>query len=170
MSSTLITGMGAALVDLFANVSDQQLQELGSAKASMSLIDAAQSVRLQAGVEVHSQRPGGSAANTVAGIAALGQSAGFLGKTGDDALGQIFSDAFEALNVSFPVTPCDASQHPTGHCLVLITPDAERTMHTVLGASVMTARDDMDGDCCLALACCLAKAMCGTAHLPATGF
>ena len=71
MSSTLITGMGAALVDLFANVSDQQLQELGSAKASMSLIDAAQSVRLQAGVEVHSQRPGGSAANTVAGIAAL---------------------------------------------------------------------------------------------------
>jgi sugar/nucleoside kinase (ribokinase family) len=146
MSSTLITGMGAALVDLFANVSDQQLQELGSAKASMSLIDAAQSVRLQAGVEVHSQRPGGSAANTVAGIAALGQSAGFLGKTGDDALGQIFSDAFEALNVSFPVTPCDASQHPTGHCLVLITPDAERTMHTVLGASVMTARDDMDGE------------------------
>ena len=109
MSSTLITGMGAALVDLFANVSDQQLQELGSAKASMSLIDAAQSVRLQAGVEVHSQRPGGSAANTVAGIAALGQSAGFLGKTGDDALGQIFSDGFEAWSGSFPVTQCDAS-------------------------------------------------------------
>jgi sugar/nucleoside kinase (ribokinase family) len=145
-SSSLITGMGAALVDLFADVSDAELTALGSAKASMSLIDAAQSAQMQAGLRVHTHRPGGSAANTVAGIAGLGQGAGFLGKIGDDELGRVFAHAFEQLEVGFPVSPCDAAQHPTGHCLVLVTPDAERTMHTVLGASVTTSGDDMDAN------------------------
>ncbi|MDC0148638.1 adenosine kinase [Alphaproteobacteria bacterium] len=145
-SSSLITGMGAALVDLFADVSDAELATLGSAKASMSLIDAAQSSAMQSGLKLHTKRPGGSSANTVAGIAALGQGAGFLGKIGDDDLGQLFTHAFEQLDVAFSVSPCDASQYPTGHCLVLVTPDAERTMHTVLGASVTTSPEDMDAD------------------------
>ncbi len=144
MAASLITGMGAALVDLFADVSEAELTKLGSPKASMSLIDAARSAELQQSVSVHTRRPGGSAANTIAGIAALQVPTGFIGKIGDDALGQVFVADFERLNVRFPTTPLEPSEPPTGHCLVLVTPDGERTMHTVLGASVTTAKEDLD--------------------------
>jgi sugar/nucleoside kinase (ribokinase family) len=145
-SSSLITGMGAALVDLFADVSDPELAQIGSEKASMSLIDAARSSAMQETLSVHTHQPGGAAANTIAGIAHLGQAAGFFGKTADDALGAVFSEAFSALGVHFPVRPGAPEIAPTGHCLVLVTPDAERTMHTVLGASVTTTKDDLDAD------------------------
>ena len=144
MSQTtkLITGMGAALVDLFAHVSEAKLAALGSPKASMSLVEPARSDEMQKAVHVHESQPGGSIANSIAGIAALGMASGFIGKIGDDALGAVFTDAFTRANVRFPVTPMDAL--PTGHCLVLVTPDAERTMHTVLGASVTTGSADVD--------------------------
>jgi sugar/nucleoside kinase (ribokinase family) len=144
MSQTtkLITGMGAALVDLFAHVSEAELAALGSPKASMSLVEPARSDEMQKAVHVHESQPGGSIANSIAGIAALGVASGFIGKIGDDALGAVFTDAFTRANVRFPVTPMDAL--PTGHCLVLVTPDAERTMHTVLGASVTTDTADID--------------------------
>ena len=138
----LITGMGAALVDLFVAVSEEELTALGSPKASMSLIDAAQSSALQEKLTVDTHQPGGSIANSIAGMAALGMATGFIGKIGDDDLGRIFADAFAKGHVRFPVTPM--SGVPTGHCLVLVTPDAERTMHTVLGASVTTAVHDLD--------------------------
>ena len=145
-SGKLITGMGAALVDLFADVSEQELQDIGSPKASMSLIEAAQSTALRSQVRVHTHQPGGSAANTVAGIAGLGQAAGFFGKTADDPLGARFAQAFDDLGVAFPATAGDPADAPTGHCLVLVTPDAERTMHTVLGASITTSYADIDAD------------------------
>ena len=135
----LITGMGAALVDLFADVDEPALEALGSPKGSMTLVDAARANALRDGVKVHTYRPGGSAANTVAGLAGLGMQGGFIGKIGDDELGRVFRDSLTDLGVTFPVTPCDAADHPTGNCLVLVTPDAERTMHTLLGASVTTA-------------------------------
>lgn len=142
----LITGMGAALVDLFADVDDATLENLGSPKGSMTLVDPPRAAELSAGVDIHTHRPGGSAANTVAGLAGLGMAGGFIGKVGDDALGQIFTASMTDLGVTFPVTPCDASVHPTGNCLVLVTPDAERTMHTLLGASVTTASEDLRTD------------------------
>jgi hypothetical protein len=117
MSQTtkLITGMGAALVDLFAHVSEAKLAALGSPKASMSLVEPARSDEMQKAVHVHESQPGGSIANSIAGIAALGMASGFIGKIGDDALGAVFTDAFTRANVRFPVTPMDAL--PTGHCL-----------------------------------------------------
>ena len=139
---SLITGMGAALVDLFADVKDAELDALGSPKASMSLIEPEQSKAMQKSVTVHTHQPGGSAANSVAGIASLGLATGFVGKVSDDALGEVFCSAFESLNVAFSSRP--QTSLPTGHCLVLVTPDAERTMHTVLGASVTTAPEDLD--------------------------
>lgn len=139
-----ITGMGAALVDLFASVSEAELESLGSPKASMSLIDAAQSEAMQSRLTIDERQPGGSIANSIAGMAALGTPTGFIGKIGDDGLGHCFAEAFEAGHVRFPVTPMNTQ--PTGHCLVLVTPDAERTMHTVLGASVTTSVDDLDAD------------------------
>ena len=138
----LITGMGAALVDLFAHVTEAELTALGSPKASMSLVEPRQSDDMQEKLHVHERQPGGSIANSIAGIAARGVPSGFIGKIGDDALGAVFTDAFARANVRFPVTPMDAQ--PTGHCLVLVTPDAERTMHTVLGASVTTSAADID--------------------------
>ena len=98
----LITGMGAALVDLFADVSEAELAATGSPKASMSLVEADRSAELQGQVRVTAQRPGGSAANSIAGIAALGLPAGFVGRIGDDALGRVFADDFAGLNVAFP--------------------------------------------------------------------
>ena len=140
----LITGMGAALVDLFADVDEPTLDALGSPKGSMTLVDASRAKALHDGVKVHTYRPGGSAANTVAGLAWLGMQGGFIGKIGDDELGRVFRDSLTDLGVTFPVTPCDAADHPTGNCLVLVTPDAERTMHTLLGASVTTDTLDLD--------------------------
>ncbi len=140
--SSLITGMGAALVDLFADVSDSELDALGSPKASMSLVEPDTSDAMQKKVSVHTRQPGGSAANTIAGIAALGLDTGFVGKIADDALGRVFADDFTRLNVAFAPQP--ANDLPTGHCLVLVTPDAERTMHTVLGAAVTTGEADLD--------------------------
>ena len=142
----LITGMGAALVDLFADVDEATLNMLGSPKGSMTLVDGPRADALRAGVSVHTCRPGGSAANTIAGLAGLGMPGGFIGKIGDDELGRIFHSSLTDLGVTFPVTPCNAEDHPTGNCLVLVTPDAERSMHTLLGASVTTAVADLDGD------------------------
>jgi len=140
----LITGMGAALVDLFADVSDAELEALGSPKASMSLVEPDASSAMQEKVRVHTHQPGGSAANTIAGIAALGVRTGFVGKIADDHLGRVFAEDFSRLGVAF--APQAANGLPTGHCLVLVTPDAERTMHTVLGAAVTTSTDDLDAD------------------------
>ena len=140
----LITGMGAALVDLFADVTDAELEALGSPKASMSLVEPETSAAMQKNVAVHTHQPGGSAANTIAGIAGLGVEAGFVGKIADDDLGRVFAEDFDRLGVAFASQP--ASGLPTGHCLVLVTPDAERTMHTVLGAAVTTGESDLDTD------------------------
>lgn len=140
----LITGMGAALVDLFADVTDVELDALGSPKASMSLVEPEASAAMQENIAVHTHQPGGSAANTIAGIAALGVGAGFVGKIADDNLGRVFAEDFDRLGVAF--APLPATGLPTGHCLVLVTPDAERTMHTVLGAAVTTSAADLDAD------------------------
>lgn len=138
----LVVGMGAALVDVFANVTDAELEEIGSTKASMALISPEEAERLQDRVEIHTRASGGSAGNTVAGVAALGLPTGFIGKVGTDALGTFFSDDLARVKTAFASTP--HAELPTGRCLVLITPDAERTMHTLLGASVATSVADLD--------------------------
>ncbi len=137
-----VVGMGAALVDVFANVTDAVLADIGSAKGSMSLISPDEALALEARVETHTRASGGSAGNTVAGIAALGMPTGFIGKVGSDALGKFFSDDLQRVQTAFASAP--HAELPTGRCLVLITPDAERTMHTLLGASVATSVADLD--------------------------
>jgi len=137
-----IMGMGAALVDVFANVTEDELSNIGSPKASMSLISPDEAIALEAQIQTHTRASGGSAGNTVAGIAALGLKTGFIGKVGDDELGAFFSEDMRRLATHFPMAP--HADQPTGRCLVLITPDAERTMHTLLGASVATETSDLD--------------------------
>mgnify|MGYP001083863588 CR=1 FL=1 len=147
-----VTAMGAALVDVYAHVNDAQLDALGSQKGTMTLIDTDQATSMLDAVQVESKASGGSAANTIAGVAAHGQKTAFIGKVGDDALGRFFVDELKASNTYFPSRPAvDGS--PTGRCIVLISPDAERTMHTLIGAASTTESADLDMDVMAATAC-----------------
>ncbi|PWR20687.1 adenosine kinase [Zavarzinia compransoris] len=138
-----VLGIGNAIVDVLAPADEAFLDREGLVKGSMTLIDAAQAEglygRMQAGVEAS----GGSAANTMAGLAMLGGSAAFIGRVRDDGLGQVFSHDIRAVGVDF-ATPVAADGPGTARCLVLVTPDAQRTMATYLGACVGLGPDDVD--------------------------
>jgi sugar/nucleoside kinase (ribokinase family) len=128
--------IGNAIVDVIADASDEFLQAEGLAKGSMRLIDAAEAERLYAHMGPGVETSGGSAANTAAGIAALGGRAGFVGQLADDQLGEIFGHDIRSLGVEF-TTRARADVGPTARCLILVTPDAQRTMNTFLGAAQM---------------------------------
>ena len=138
-----VVGIGNAIVDVLAHADDAFLDREGLAKGTMTLIDAAQAdalySRMAAGVEMS----GGSAANTMAGIASLGGRAAYFGKVRDDQLGQIFAHDIRATGVTFPTAP--ATDGPgTARCLILVTGDAQRTMSTYLGACVDLGPDDVE--------------------------
>jgi sugar/nucleoside kinase (ribokinase family) len=129
-----VLAIGNAIVDVIADADDAFLERHGMAKGGMQLIDADQAERLYADMGPGRELSGGSAANTVAGLAALGLRAGFIGQIGEDDLGHIFSHDIRALGVEFD-TPERSDVGPTGHCLIHVTPDAQRTMSTFLGAA-----------------------------------
>ncbi|WP_225421307.1 adenosine kinase [Sphingomonas parva] len=129
-----VLAIGDAIVDVIATADDAFLQEEGLPKGSMRLIDAAEATRLYSHMGQARETSGGSAANTMAGIAALGGRAGFVGQVARDQLGEIFAHDIRALGVEFTTPPCDTDE-PTGRCLILVTPDGQRTMNTSPGAS-----------------------------------
>ena len=140
-----VVGIGNALVDVLSRGTDELVSELGLVKGSMNLIDDARVSelyeRMGPGVEVS----GGSAANTMAGIASLGGSAHFIGRVRDDQLGAVLAHDMVATGVAY--TTSAATDGPsTGCCLIVVTPDAQRTMNTYLGASVFLGPDDVDAD------------------------
>jgi sugar/nucleoside kinase (ribokinase family) len=138
-----VVGIGNAIVDVLANVSDGFLARHGLAKGVMTLIDADRAVELHREMENRVECSGGSAANTVAGIASLGGSAAYVGMVRDDPLGDVFRRDIRAAGVEFETAPAEEGP-PTGRCLVLVTPDAQRTMQTFLGASATLAPGDVD--------------------------
>lgn len=129
-----VLAIGDALVDVKATAEDAFLVEEGLVKGSMQVLDTEGATRLYARMGQARETSGGSAANTVAGVAALGGRAGFVGQVADDQLGEIFAHDIRALGVEF-MTPARADGLPTGRCLILVTPDAQRTMSTYRGAS-----------------------------------
>jgi sugar/nucleoside kinase (ribokinase family) len=129
-----VLAIGNAIVDVIASADEAFLQEEKLDKGSMRLIDAAEAERLYGRMRPGRETSGGSAANTVAGVAALGCKAGFIGQVADDQLGQVFTHDIRALGVEFE-TPPSNGEVPTARCLILVTPDAQRTMNTFLGAS-----------------------------------
>jgi sugar/nucleoside kinase (ribokinase family) len=129
-----VLAIGNAIVDVIADADDGFLAANGLAKGAMRLIDAAEAERLYAEMGPARELSGGSAANTVAGLAALGLKTAFIGQLGDDELGQIFTHDIRALGVNFD-TPPKGDAGPTARCLILVTPDAQRTMSTFLGAA-----------------------------------
>ena len=130
-----VVGIGNAIVDVLVQADDAFLEAHGLTKGTMALVDEAQAERLYASVGAGLETSGGSAANTLAGIAQLGGRAGFIGRVLDDQLGAIFAHDIRAVGASFE-TPPAASGPSTARCLILVTPDAQRTMCTYLGASV----------------------------------
>jgi sugar/nucleoside kinase (ribokinase family) len=126
--------IGDAIVDVIATCDDSFIVERGLTKGSMQLLSTEQADDLYAAMGSAREISGGSAANSMAGVAALGLKAAFVGQVADDQLGEIFAHDMHALGVRFD-TPRIAGPPPTGRCLILVTPDAQRTMNTCPGAS-----------------------------------
>lgn len=142
MSYTLCA-IGNALVDIIVSSDDDFLHANNIAKGSMTLVDEAAAAMLyeRAGAAIE-MSSGGSAANTLAGFASLGGSPAFMGKVGRDKFGHIFTHDLQAQNVHFATPP--SPDMGTGHCLIFVTPDAQRSMNTFLGAAVEFGPDDVD--------------------------
>jgi sugar/nucleoside kinase (ribokinase family) len=139
-----VYGVGNALVDIQVRVDDAFLESLALDKGIMTLVDDDQQAEVLSrlhGQSVH-RCAGGSAANTIVGLAEFGGAAAFVGKTAADAIGKFFLEDMRKLGVDFRVTP--ATQGQTGTCAVLITPDAQRTMLTNLAVSTTLSEADID--------------------------
>ncbi|MHB8220084.1 MAG: adenosine kinase [Acidimicrobiales bacterium] len=141
-----VVGIGSPLVDVLAPASEEQIASSGLARGSMILVDMARAEDVYVQMGAATEVSGGSAANTMAGVAALGGSAAFVGKVADDELGRVFTHDIRSAGVLFdpapvPVTGSDTPLG-TGRCLVLVTDDGERTMATHLGvATTITPAD-----------------------------
>ena len=140
-----ILALGNAIVDVLSHVDDAQIDALPVNKGGMTLIDSATAAEMYAALGPGLECSGGSAANTVVGAAMLGARTAFIGRVKDDQLGGIFTHDIRAAGVRFD-TPPATDGTDTATCLVMVTPDASRTMCTHLGASVELGPDDIDED------------------------
>ena len=140
-----ILGIGNAIVDVVARADDAFLSRHAMRKGGMALIDAAAAEALYRAMPPGQESSGGSAANTCAVAAALGARVAYLGKVADDQLGAVFRHDITASGVHFPSAPL-AGGAPTARSLILVTPDAQRTMSTYLGACVSFTEADVDAN------------------------
>lgn len=141
-----ILAIGNAIVDVIAQADDAFIASEGLAKGAMQLLFSTEEAEaLYAKMAAGRETSGGSAANTVAGIAALGLRTGFIGQVADDQLGKVFAHDIRALGVHFDTAPRTGNP-PTARCLILVTPDAQRTMNTYLGASQFLPASALDLD------------------------
>lgn len=138
-----VLGIGNAIVDILIHVDDDFLKSENLIKGSMQLVSEEQAAALYAKLGQCIECSGGSAANTIAGLASMGSSTSYIGKIRDDQLGKVFHHDINALGTNFS-TSASSSGPATAHCLVLVTPDAERTMCTYLGACVNLTEADID--------------------------
>jgi sugar/nucleoside kinase (ribokinase family) len=138
-----VVGIGNALVDVIAHADDAFIAAHGLIKGSMTLIDTDRALELYRAIGPAIEMSGGSAANTMTGVASLGGRAAYIGKVTDDDLGQVFGHDLRAVGVAF--RPGAAQDDvATGRCMIVVTPDAERTMNTYLGASSLLGPTDVD--------------------------
>jgi sugar/nucleoside kinase (ribokinase family) len=140
-----VVAIGNALVDVLSHASEQFVADQGVPKGSMQLVDEARARTLYEAMGPAVEISGGSAANTVVGVASFGGRAQYIGKVRDDQLGEVFAHDLRATGVGY-TTPAARSGPATGRCLILITPDAQRTMQTFLGASAHLAVGDVEPD------------------------
>lgn len=139
-----VTAVGNAIVDMISLVNDEFPAQQGLQKGVMTLVDKDQSQKLFEASGQLTQQSGGSAANTIAGIASFGGRCAYIGKVADDATGNVFRHDMKAQNIDFDTPADNESDIPTARCMIFVTPDAERTMATYLGVSTELAPDDLD--------------------------
>jgi sugar/nucleoside kinase (ribokinase family) len=140
-----VVGIGNAIVDVIAHAEDAILADEGLVKGTMTLIDEARGAAIYSRMGPGIESSGGSAANTIAGFASFGGKAGFIGKVRADQLGTVFRHDIESLGVVYR-TPAATEGPSTARCLVLVSPDAQRTMATYLGVSTQLGPQDVDRD------------------------
>ncbi len=138
-----IAGVGNAIVDVLASVSESFLTEYGIAKGAMTLIDADRAAMLTRAFPPGELVAGGSAANTLAGVASFGARGAYMGKVAGDMLGDAFETETRGIGVSYS-TPRHDGPEGTARCLIAVTPDAQRSMNTFLGCSSMFSPGDLD--------------------------
>jgi len=140
-----VVGIGNAIVDIFAHVNESFLKTHNIEKSVMNLTGYEKAQLLLDKIKISGKVAGGSAANTIVGLAQLGLKTGYIGKVCDDDLGHFFSNDLIGNQVSFVTQKYELSgKLCTGHCIVLITPDGERTMNTCLGVTEFLTKDDLD--------------------------
>lgn len=139
-----VVGVGNALVDVLSHCSDDFLDKNGVEKGIMQLIDTTRAAELYGVMGPAKEISGGSAANTIAGLAMLGAKTAYVGKVREDQLGQIFAHDIRAIGATFNTFAPAADTLETGRCMVLVSPDGERSMSTYLGVSEALGPDDID--------------------------
>jgi len=138
-----VLGIGNAIVDVIARAEDDFLVAHGMHKGAMALIDEARAAAIYDAMGPATESSGGSAANTIVGVASFGARAAFIGKVRDDELGRTFAHDIRAANVAFDVAP-NSDGPSTARCYIMVTPDGERTMNTYLGAAQDLTPGDID--------------------------
>jgi len=140
-----VIAIGNAIVDVMAPCADELVAELGMVRGGMALVDAERATELYAAMGPAREISGGSAANTLAGLSALGARCAFVGQVATDELGEIFAHDIRAAGIDY-ATPPRAGDPPTGRCLIFVSPDGQRTMNTFLGASHFLPVAALDAD------------------------
>lgn len=138
-----VLGIGNALVDVLSTEDDDFIDRLELVKGSMTLIDTDRAELLYAAMGDKTEMSGGSAANTLSGVASFGGRAAYIGRVKDDGLGKAFGHDLNSLGVHFS-SPKATDGDPTGRCMIIVTADGERTMNTYLGASATLCADHLD--------------------------
>ena len=138
-----VVGIGSAIVDIIARCDDDFITRQNLQKGTMRLIDAAEAGRLYGEMGPAVEVSGGTVPNTCAGLASFGGRAAFIGKIARDQFGQVFTHDIRAIGVTFETAPAE-NNAPTARCLILVTPDGERTMNTFLGAATELSSREID--------------------------
>ncbi len=138
-----ILGIGNAIVDVICKVEDKFIAKNGLTKSTMKLVDEPEFKKLLSNLKIEETVSGGSVANSIVGLSGLGNKVGFIGKVNDDELGQKYEDGLKKENVEYFYSK-KKEELPTGTCLILITPDSERTMCTFLGTAGKINENDVD--------------------------
>ena len=140
-----VVGIGNAIIDILSYVSDDFLEKNQIKKGVMNLINFERSNELLRKISITKKVAGGSAANTIVGLSQLGIKTSYFGKVADDEFGKFFTDDLNSNNIEYDVSKkFDTSNLSTGHCIVLVTPDGERTMNTYLGITEFLSQDDLN--------------------------
>lgn len=140
-----VVGIGNALVDVLTHEDEAFIEENGLVKGAMTLIDTDRAEALYGAMGAGIEVSGGSAANTISGIASFGGKAAYIGRVFDDQLGTVFAHDMRSTGVTFRSKPASDGP-PTGRCLIVVTPDAQRTMNTYLGSSELFGPEDVDSE------------------------